>query len=135
MSTIERFALRSAQSTEQLASKSIRKALRWQILAACLLAVVAGCWIGWNGAVSAMLGGLVNASAGWVYSMMIKRRAAKTIGETLRTLVRAESSKIALIVIQLWLVLTAYRNVVPTAFFAAFVTTVLLFPLALIAGD
>ena len=47
-------------------------------------------------------------------------------------LFRAEASKILVIVGQLWLVLATYKEVVPVAFFATFVITVLLFRMALL---
>ena len=42
----------------------------------------------------------------------------------------AEGSKILVIILQLWLVLTTYKDLVPAAFFATFVITVLLFSMA-----
>lgn len=87
------------------------------------------------GAISALLGGLINIMAGLVYAMMVTGKTAKSAGQTLRTLVRAEASKIVLIVVQLWLVLTAYHEVVVTVFFAAFVISVLIFPMALLVRD
>jgi len=41
----------------------------------------------------------------------------RTAGETLRILFRAEASKIMLMVFLLWLVLSAYQEVVPVMFF------------------
>jgi F0F1-type ATP synthase assembly protein I len=49
--------------------------------------------------------------------------------------VRAEASKVALIVLQLWLVLTTYKEVVPLFFFATFVITVLLTRMAFLVRD
>lgn len=88
-----------------------------------------------HGAVSALLGGVVNIMAGLVYATMVADGRARSAGETLRTLVRAEASKITLIVLQLWLVLTLYDDVVATAFFSAFVISVLVFPLALLVRE
>ena len=67
--------------------------------------------------------------------MMISGGSARSAGEMLRTLVRAEASKIVLIVLQLWLVLTTYHDVVVGAFFAAFLVSVLVFPLALLVSE
>lgn len=78
---------------------------------------------------------MINVTAGLVYAMMVSSRKVKSAGETLRTLVRAEASKIALIVLQLWLVLTTYHDVVASVFFAAFVIVVLVFPLALLIRE
>jgi len=129
LSTINKFALVSS------ASKPLRTVLRWQVYVAVALTLVAGWWAGMPGAISALLGGLINVTAGLVYAMMVSGNTAKSAGQTLRTLVRAEASKIALIVLQLWLVLTAYHDVVVTAFFAAFVISVLVFPMALLVRD
>ena len=129
LSTINKFALVS------IASKPLRTVLRWQVYVAVALTLAAGWWAGMPGAISALLGGLINVTAGWVYAMMVSGGTVKSAGQTLRTLVRAEASKIALIVLQLWLVLTAYHDVVVTAFFAAFVISVLVFPMALLVRD
>ena len=119
----------------RIVSKPIRTVLRWQVYVAVALALVAGWWAGTHGAVSALLGGLVNVMAGLVYAMMVADSGPKSAGETLRTLVRAEASKITLIVLQLWLVLTLYGDVVAIAFFSAFVISVLVFPLALLVRE
>jgi ATP synthase protein I len=133
--TINKLALRILRLAESISSKPLRKVVLWQIYAALALALLMSGWGGMHGAVSALLGASINMIAGLVYAIMVTRCRAKSAGETLRTLIRAESSKIALIVLQLWLVLTAYREVVPVAFFGAFVVTVLVFPLALLVRD
>jgi ATP synthase protein I len=99
------------------------------------LTLVAGWWAGMHGAISALLGGLINVTAGSVYAMLVSGGKAASAGQTLRTLVRAEASKIVVIVFQLWLVLTTYQDVVLIAFFAAFVISVLVFPMALLVRD
>ena len=129
MSTINKFALLS------ISSKPLRTVLRWQAYVAVVLTLAAGWWAGMPGAVSALLGGLINVTAGLVYAMMVSGNTARSAGQTLRTLVRAEASKIALIALQLWLVLTAYHDVVMTAFLAAFIISVLVFPMALLVRD
>ena len=129
MSTINKFALVS------IASKPLRTVLRWQVYVAAALTLAAGWWAGMPGAISALLGGWINISAGWVYAIMVSGGTTKSAEQTLRMLVRAEASKIALIALQLWLVLTAYHDVVVTAFFSAFVISVLVFPMALLVRD
>ncbi len=119
----------------RIASKPIRTVLRWQVYVAIALAPVAGWWAGMHGAVSALLGGLVNVMAGLVYAMMVADGRARSAGETLRTLLRAEASKITLIVLQLSLVLTLYDDVVMKAFFSAFVISVLVFPFVLLVRE
>jgi ATP synthase protein I len=58
------------------------------------------------------------------------RGEARTAGEALVTMFRAWGIKVLLIVVQLWLVLSLYRDIVHAAFFAAFVVTVGVFAAA-----
>jgi ATP synthase protein I len=107
----------------------------WQLLATVAIAAIAGWWAGLHGALSALLGGLVNITAGVVYAVVVGLRRAPTAGDTVRTMIRAEAAKITLIVLQLWLVLTTYRDVVPAALLAAFVVTVLVWTAAIVIRD
>jgi ATP synthase protein I len=134
LSTIIEFALRWPRNM-RIASKPMRAVLRWQLYITVALALVGFGWAGTHGAVSALLGGLIIIMAGSVYAIMISGRSAKSAGETLRTLVRAEASKIAVIVLQLWLVLTTYRDVVLIFFFAAFFVAVMIFSMALLVRE
>lgn len=128
-------ALWRPRVARRIVGKPFRTVLRWQVYVAVALALVAGWWAGAHGAVSALLGCLVNVTAGLVYAMMAADGRVRSAGATIRTLVRAEASKIILIVLQLWLVLTLYGDVVPIAFFSAFVISVLVFPLALLVRE
>jgi len=107
----------------------------WQLLATVALAAIAGWWAGLHGALSALLGGLVNITAGVVYAVVVGLRRAPSAGDTVRTMIRAEGAKITLIVLQLWLVLTTYRDVVPAALLAAFVVTVVVWTAAIVIRD
>ena len=91
--------------------------------------------MGLHGALSALLGGMVNITAGVVYAVVVGLRRAPTAGDTVRTMIRAEAAKITLIVLQLWLVLTTYRDVVAAALIAAFVVTVLVSTTAIVMRD
>jgi F0F1-type ATP synthase assembly protein I len=95
-----------------------------------IVAVPAGWLVGWHGGVSALLGGLVNVSAGIVFAMLVSVGRPATAAGTLRTMLRAESAKIIVIVLQLWALIGTYRQMVYAAFFAAFVVTVLVSPVA-----
>ena len=110
-------------------SRPIRTVLRWLVYATVVSALIAGLWQGYHGAVSALLGGVINFTAGVAYGW-VASRSSRTAGETLRALFRAEASKITLIVVQLWLVLGSYKQVVPAAFFGTFILTVVLFSMA-----
>ncbi len=56
-------------------------------------------------------------------------------GSSLVAMFRAEAGKVLVIVVGLWLVLSTYQDVVPAAFFAAFVITVIVFSMAFFVRD
>lgn len=118
-----------------LSTKPIRNVLKWQVIATTVVAVIAGIWAGVHGALSAVLGGIVNISACVVFALVVAVSRPSSAGATVATLFRAEAGKILVIVLQLWLVLTSYKDIVLAAFFAAFVITVLLFRMALFVRD
>jgi len=118
-----------------LSRKPYLAVLKWQALVTGGLALVAGLWAGGHGALSAVLGGLVNITAGVVYAVVVLRPKPATAGRTMTTLFRAEGSKILVILAQLWIVLATYRDVVLPAFLAAFVITVLLSSVAPFVRD
>ena len=120
-----------------LNTKPLRTVLRWQLIATAIVAAIAGAWVGWHGAVSALLGGFVNVSAGAAYALILGLGVARSTGAgmSLVAMFRAEAGKILLIVGQLWLVLSLYKDVVPAAFFSAFVLTVVIFTMAILVRD
>jgi len=105
------------------------------MIATAVLTLAAAFLWGRDGAVSAALGGAVNLVAGGVYGWRVTRGEARTAGETLATMFRAWAIKLLLIVVQLWLVLSLYRDIVHAAFFAAFVVTVGVFAAAVAVRD
>jgi len=118
-----------------LQSKPFRAVLRWQFCITMGIALVAGLALGVNAAISAILGGVVMMVAGFVYAFMSGGNKVRSAGDTLRTLIRAEASKIGLIVLQLWVVLTTYEAVVPAVFIGTFIAAVLIYPVALLVRD
>ncbi len=118
-----------------LKSKPIRTVLAWQALATLAIAAVAGVWAGGHAALSAALGGLVTLSSTVVYAFVLGIGRTATAGASVVTMLRAEGAKILVIILQLWLVLTTYRDVVLAALFAAFAITVLLFRTAFLARE
>jgi F0F1-type ATP synthase assembly protein I len=54
-----------------LKTKPIRTVLVWQLVATLAMAVIAALWAGGHGAMSALLGGLVNVAAGVVYAFLL----------------------------------------------------------------
>lgn len=73
--------------------------------------------------------------ASLIYGAMVSRVGITSAGNVLRTAMRAEASKVASMVILLWLVMTTYKSVVPITFFSVFIVTVLVFTLALFVHD
>ena len=109
--------------------------LRWQLIATAALTLLAAIPWGFDGAVSAALGGGINVVAGWVYGWRVAQVNTHSAGETLRTLFRAWAYKLVVIVGLLGVVLTQYRGVVHAAFFLAFVITVGVFSAAIAVAD
>jgi len=118
-----------------LASRPFRSVLKWQALATLLVAAGSYALAGTNGALSAILGGVVNLAACIVYAFVLGLSKPATAGATIVALFRAEASKLVVIISVLWLVLTTYKTVTLPAFFAAFLITVLLFRVALLVRD
>ena len=119
----------------KIPSRPLRIVLRWQLYATAAIALAAGLFAGTHGAFSAMLGGLVSWAAGLTFALMVSGAQARTAGDTLRTMLRAEASKVMLMIFLLWLVLTTYQEVVPVAFFLAFVAAVLVSQAALLVRE
>ncbi len=120
-------------------SKPIRTVLRWQLIATVVIAAGAGLWAGVHGAVSAILGGGINQLADLAYALLISGgggiRQIRTAGNTLRTMFRAESVRILLIIFLLGWVLTSYKDVVHPALFLSFVVSVLVFRAAIMVKE
>jgi ATP synthase protein I len=111
--------------------RPIRIVLRWQLIVTAVLTLVALLPWGADGALSAALGGAVNLVAGWVFGWRVSQGEARSAGEALVTMLKAEAIKVLLIIAQLWLVLSYYKGIVHLAFFATFVITVGIFAAAI----
>jgi ATP synthase protein I len=111
--------------------RAIRIVLGWQVIATAFLTLVFGWLWGLHGALSAALGGTVNIVAGAGFAFMASRSRASSAGEALRGILRAEAVKIVLILVQLPIVLSIYRQMVHGAFFTSFVITVVIFAAAI----
>ena len=118
-----------------LSTRPYRAVLLWQTVATLAIAVIAGLWAGVHGALSAVMGGVINLSAGVVYAFVLAVAPPKSAGATIAALFRAEAAKILVIVALLWLVLTTYHDAVLPALLSAFIVTVLLFRVALFIRD
>ena len=118
-----------------LRSRPLRAALAWQLACTAIVASLAGLFGGLHASASVALGGGSIVAANIAYALVVGLSAPRNAGATVRVIVRAESVKIALIVLELWLVFSAYRDLVPLAFVGAFVLAVLIWPVALLYKD
>jgi len=116
-------------------ARPIRIVLWWQVIATAVLSLIAALLWGADGAISAALGGGINVVAGSVFGWRVAQGEARTAGEALRTMLRAEALKIFLIIAGLWLALSSYRAIVHVAFLAAFVITVVVSTAAIAVAD
>ena len=105
------------------------------MLASAAVAIGGGWWAGWQGVLSGFLGGIVNVSAGIVFAMLVWLGRPASPAATVSTMIRGEAAKVAVIVLQIWLVLTSYRDVVHGAFLAGFIVTVLVSQAAILIRD
>ena len=119
----------------RITSKPIRTVLRWQLYATVLIAAAAGLMAGVHGAVSAALGGVINQTADLAYALLVSGGGIRTAGSTLRTLFRAESIRVLLIVFLLGGVLTAYKDVEHPALFLSFAVSVVVFRMAILLKE
>jgi ATP synthase protein I len=115
--------------------RPIRTVLKWQLYATAASMLIAGFWLGLHGAASALLGGLINVTAGAVFGLVATHSRKRTAGEALIAMMRAEAGKVALIVIQLWLALTYVKPLLLGPFFGTFVLTVIFFSMAIFVRE
>lgn len=100
-----------------------------------VIALAAALVVGFGGAVSAVLGGLINVLAGVLYFAIASMGGLHSASDTIRRLIRAESSKIIVIVGLTWLALTQYKEIEFVSFFIAFAAAALLPGVAFLARD
>jgi ATP synthase protein I len=115
--------------------KPLRTVLRWQLYTSAASMLIAAIWIGPHGAMSALLGGLINVAAGTVFGWVATHSRKRTAAEAMLALVRAEAVKVVLIVAQLWIVLVNYKQLVMAPFFGTFILTVIFFSMAFFVRD
>ena len=118
-----------------LVGRPLRAALAWQVACTAIIASAAGFVWGLHASASVVLGGGSIVAANVAYAFVVGLSAPRSISATMRVVVRAETVKIALIILELWLVFSVYPNLVPLAFVGAFVIAVLIWPVALLYKD
>ena len=118
--------------------RKFRPVIGLQVLATIIIASVTAWFAGTHGAISALLGGLTSITAGLAFVFLAAKGAGekgKSAGEVVFAALKAEAVKLFLAGLLLWLVLALYQEVVVVALLGSFVVTILIFSLALFAGD
>ena len=118
--------------------RKFRPVIGSQVLATIIIASIAAWLAGVHGAVSAALGGLIGIIAGLVFVLLAARSAAnkgRSAGEVLFAALKAEAAKLFLAMLLLWFVLATYQQVVVVGLIGSFVVSILIFSMALFAGD
>lgn len=106
-----------------------------QAVSTVVAAAVAAWFAGIHGAISAALGGVISMVAGLGFALMVAGKNCRSVSEVLRAAMRAESVKIILVVMLLWLALTQYQQVVAAGLIATFCLTIVIFSLALFVPE
>ena len=115
--------------------RPIRVVMQWQCVLTSVLALIAGFAVGTTGAISALFGGGVMLAAESIFALLAGVSNVTSAAQTLRRIIRAESAKVGVIVLLLWVVLTIYEQVEPPIFIGAFMAAVLIYPVALLSRD
>lgn len=116
-------------------NRPLKIVLRVQLLITLVVAVAIGIFLGVQSAISAALGGSVSVISSATYAIIVSHHKGYTAGETIRTALRAESVKIILTVILLWVVFKFYEDLNDFAFIGTFILTVLAYSMALLVSD
>jgi ATP synthase protein I len=91
--------------------------------------------MGRDGMVSALLGGGVNVAANALYAAAYAKLRPANAGGVVLAAVRAEASKIVVVIVLLAVILAVYREIAVAPFIAAFLVTAMLFRIVLLARD
>lgn len=116
-------------------NKQIRAVLKYQAITTLSIALVVGGLGGVHWGISALLGGMVSLMGGATYGLMLSRVGRGSAENALLGMMRAESAKILVIILLLWLVFASYENVFGAGFIGTFIVTTLIFSLAAFIRD
>jgi ATP synthase protein I len=116
-------------------NKQIRAVLKYQAITTLSIALVIGGIGGVHWGVSALLGGLISLLAAVTYGAMLSRIGKSSAENALLGMMRAESAKILVILLLLWLVFASYEEVFGAGFIGTFIITTLIFSLAVFIRD
>ena len=113
----------------------IRAVLKYQAITTLSIAIALGSIGGAHWGISAFLGGLVSLLGGAIYGVMLAKVGKGSAEAALLAMMRAESAKILLIVLLLWLVFATYEGIFGAGFIGTFIVTTLIFSLAVFMRD
>ena len=116
-------------------NEQIRAVLRYQAIATLSISLIVGGMGGMHWGVSALLGGLISLLGGVTYGVMLFRVGTGSAENALIGMLRAESAKILVIVLLLWLVFSSYSQVCGAGFIGTFIITTLIFSSAVFIRD
>ena len=116
-------------------NRPLKIVLRVQLQITLVVAVAIGIFLGVQSATSAVLGGSISVISSAAYAIIVSHHKGYTAGETVRTALRAESVKIILTVILLWVVFKFYEDLNALAFIGTFILTVLAYSMALLVSE
>ena len=115
--------------------RKFRPVIGLQVLATIIIASIAAWFAGVHGAISAGLGGLISITSGLVFVVLTASSKVRSAGEVLLVALKAEAAKLFLAIFLLWLVLATYPEAVVVGLIGSFVVSLLIFSMALFAGD
>lgn len=116
-------------------NRPLRLIVRYQLLFTVIVAISFGLLVGVHGAISAVLGGMVTVISSAAFAIIVSRHRDITAGGTLRTALRAESVKIVIVVLSLWLILTIYEEANLLILVGTFAVAVLINSMALLISE
>lgn len=112
-------------------SKQFRAVLKIQAITTVFIALTLGAIGGVHWGVSALLGGLISLAGGATYGLLLSRVGKGSAEGALVGMMRAEATKLLVIVLLLWLVFASYGEVFGAGFIGTFIVTTLIFSLAI----
>src|SRR5690348_24246 len=118
-----------------MGNRPVRIVMRWQVRATLAMMLALGVTSGFHGAASGLLGGFVSIISTAAFAVIISRYRGSTAGGVLITAIKAETVKVIVMIMLLWLVMTLYKDVVAVGFIGTFVLTVIIFAMALFVTD
>jgi ATP synthase protein I len=116
-------------------SQVFAKAVRWQLMATALVAIVAFMLAGLHGALSAAGGGSAVMLGGYVGMVVTRGRQAVTPGAALLGVLKAEGVRIAVVALVLLVIFKLYEGLVPLALIGGLACAALISGAALRALD